>query len=89
MRRSTPGPLFTFGDGRPLTRQQLFTSVQAILNGAGFSGFYSAHSFRIGAATTAAARGVPDLLRWLVPVFIFLMVCDFERIKQKDWPRPV
>ena len=28
-------------------------------------------------------------LRWLVPVFIFLMVCNFERIQQQDWRRPV
>ena len=51
-----------FSDGRPLTRQQLSSSVQSILHGAGYAGLYSGHSFRIGAATTAAARGVPDHL---------------------------
>ena len=61
-RGSTPGPLFLFSNGRPLTRQQLSSSVQAILHAAGYSGSYSGHSFRIGAATTAAARGVLDHL---------------------------
>ena len=62
LRGSAPGPLFVFGDGRPLTRQRLSSSVQSVLNGAGYFGSYSGHSFRIGAATTAAARGVPDHL---------------------------
>ena len=51
-----------FSDGRPLTRQQLSSSVQSILHGAGYSGSYSGHSFHIGATTTAAADGVPDHL---------------------------
>ena len=59
---SAPGPLFMFSDGSPLTRQQLSSSLQSILHGAGYSGSYSGHSFRIWAATTAAARGVPDHL---------------------------
>ena len=70
LRGSAPGPLFLFSDGRPLTRQRLSSFLQSILHGAGYSGSYSGHSFRIGAATTAAARGVPDHLiktlgRWL------------------------
>jgi len=62
LRGSSAGPLFTFSDGRPLTRQQLSSTVQSILHSAGYTGSYSGHSFRIGAATTAAARGVPDHL---------------------------
>ena len=62
LRGSSEGPLFTFSDGRPLTRQQLSSTVQSILHSAGYTGSYSGHSFRIGAATTAAARGVPDHL---------------------------
>ncbi|KAL9961224.1 hypothetical protein ACROYT_G030129 [Oculina patagonica] len=61
-RGATSGPLFRFSSGRPLTRQQLSSSVQSILHAAGYSGSYSGHSFRIGAATNAAARGVPDHL---------------------------
>ena len=62
LRGSSEDPLFTFSDGRPLTRQQLSSTVQSILHSAGYTGSYSGHSFRIGAATTAAARGVPDHL---------------------------
>ena len=62
LRGSSEGPLFTFSDGRPLTLQQLSSTVPSILHAAGYTGSYSGHSFRIGAATTAAARGVPDHL---------------------------
>ena len=58
----SPGPLFCFADGRPLTWQRLSSMVQSILHSAGYHGSYSGHSFRIGAATTAAARGVSDHL---------------------------
>ena len=55
------GPLFKFQDGRFLTRQRLVTAVRDALRSAGVQpGLYSGHSFRIGAATTAAARGVED-----------------------------
>ena len=59
---SAPRPLFMFSDGHPLTQQQLSSSVQSILHGAGYSGSYSGHSFCIGAATTAVAQEVPDHL---------------------------
>ena len=62
LRGASEGPLFTLSDGRPLTRQQLSSTVQSILHSAGYTGSYSGHSFRIGAATTAATRGVPDHL---------------------------
>ena len=48
VRGPSPGPLFCFADYQLLS--------------AGFSGNYSGHSFRIGAATTAASRGLPDHL---------------------------
>ena len=62
LRGSSEGPLFTFNEGRPLTRQQLSSMVQSILHTAGYTGSYSGHSFRIGAATTAADRRVADHL---------------------------
>ena len=58
----SPGPLFCYADGRPLTWQLLSSTVQAILNSTSYHGSYSGHSFWIGAATTAASRGVPDHL---------------------------
>ena len=62
VRGLSPGPLFCFADGRTLTRQLLSSNVQSLLRSAGYSGHYSGHSFRIGAATTAASRGLPDHL---------------------------
>ena len=49
-------PLFRHKDGSPLTREQLVSGSAAGVECHRFSG----HSFGIGAATTAAARGVAD-----------------------------
>ena len=55
------GPLFVYQDGRYLTRQRLVGAVRGALERAGMDqSRYCGHSFRIGAATTAAARGVED-----------------------------
>ena len=60
-RGSAPGPLFHFSDGRPLTRSRLVEQLHHSLKRANISTTgYSDHSFRIGAATTAAARGLED-----------------------------
>jgi len=56
---SAPGLLFMFSNGCPLTRQQLPSSVQSILNEARYSGSYSGHSFCIGAVTTAGSSRSP------------------------------
>ena len=56
-----PGPFFRFTDGRPLTRSRFVDRVREALADAGVdAGSYCRHSFRIGAATTAAARGIED-----------------------------
>ena len=62
LRGPAPGPVFQFVSGRPLSRERLSSTVQSILSAAGYAGSFSGHSFRIGAATTAASRGVPDHL---------------------------
>ena len=62
VRGSTPGPLFLLSDGIPLNRQWLSSSIQSILCAAGVPGCYTSHSFRIGAASSAAYRGLPDHL---------------------------
>ena len=55
------GPLFCFQDGSVLSRERLVGEVRAALQRQGLDASrYSGHSFRIGAATTAAAAGVPD-----------------------------
>ena len=53
-----PGPLFRFEDGTPLTRPALVRELQSALQAIGVDGsHYSGHSFRTGAATSAAASG--------------------------------
>ena len=60
---SITGPLFVFGDGRCLTRPRFVAALRLALGAAGIDArLYSGHSFRIGAATTAAIRGIPDSL---------------------------
>jgi hypothetical protein len=57
-------PLFTHRDGSPLRYQQLVEYLNSRLLAAGIpTNGFSGHSLRIGAATTAAAAGVPD---WMI-----------------------
>ena len=62
VRGNSGGPLFLFQDGRPLSRPLLTNWIRQILARAGIPGSFSSHSFRIGAATVAARRGIPDHL---------------------------
>ena len=59
---STTGPLFLLSDGTPLHRQWLTSNIQSIFSAAGVPGCYTGRRFRIGAATSAASRGLPDHL---------------------------
>ncbi|KAL5493809.1 hypothetical protein EMCRGX_G015039 [Ephydatia muelleri] len=62
-RGSRADPFFMFDDGRALTHERLVVEVKRALERAGVdSSHYSGHSFRIGAATTAAACGLQDSL---------------------------
>ena len=64
------GPLFWFADHHYLTRQRLVGAVRDALRRAGVDqSKYNGHSFRIGAATTAAVNGleysiIKTLGRW-------------------------
>jgi len=61
IRGNKPGPLFIFKDGRLLTRQRLVQALRGALQTAGIDqSKYCGHSFRIGAATTAAEKGIED-----------------------------
>ena len=61
VRPPVPGPLFVYPDGSFLTTDKLVASVRQALQGAGMDpSNYSGHSFRIGAATTAAQAGLED-----------------------------
>ena len=61
-RGSLAGPLFVWADRSPLTADQVNHYLRVILSRAGVSGPFSSHSFRIGAASSAAAVGLPDHL---------------------------
>lgn len=63
-RGTTPGPLFIFASGRPLTKGALTAESRQLLSHFGFQASdYAGHSYRIGAATAAASAGLPP---WLV-----------------------
>ena len=63
IRGKSPGPLFHSQDRSPLTKAAFTSRFRAILHQAGIDGSaYAGHSFRIGAASTAAANGVEDSL---------------------------
>lgn len=76
IRPPTPGPLFIWDDGTPLTRQALVREVRTALSGSNMDiTRYTGHSFRIGAATEAAQAGLPDSLiqtlgRWRSSAFL-------------------
>ncbi len=54
-------PLFTTDNGTPVTRHTFQTLLKSVLAKSGFApDRYSAHSFRIGAATTAANKGLSE-----------------------------
>ena len=62
-RGSEAGPFFWYSKNRFLTRERLVAAMRTALDSAGVeSRKYVGHSFRIGAATTAARCGLPDSL---------------------------
>ena len=86
VRPSTPGPLFVLESGVPLSRQFLVTSVRVALSRHGLDvNRFNGHSFRIGAATTAAQAGLSDssiqlLGRWKSSVFVRYLRPPVERL---------
>ena len=53
-------PLFQHGDGTPVTYEQLQPVIDACCRASGMNAeSFKPHSFRIGAATTAALLGIP------------------------------
>ena len=75
VRPNKPGPLFVFENGSPLSQRQLVNNLRIALTEAGVDAtHFTGHSFRIGAATTAATAGINDstiktLGRWKSEAF--------------------
>jgi hypothetical protein len=60
------GPIFTYQNGSFLTREKLTSETRLLLSMGGLNSTeYAGHSFRIGAATSAAAANLPP---WLIKV---------------------
>lgn len=53
------GPLLRFINGRPLSRTWFRARLKVACAGTGMTGDFTSHSLRIGAATAAAAAGIP------------------------------
>lgn len=61
VRGTQPGPLFITNDGKYLTRLLFSTRIDALLESLHVdTSQYNTHSFRIGAATTAAQAHIPE-----------------------------
>ena len=75
MRGTTPGALFCLADGAPVKTGHLTQQLRQTLNFCGLdSSKYKSHSFRIGAASFAAGKGLSDaqirhLGRWKSDTF--------------------
>lgn len=78
-------PLCIYQNGTPLSRSQLSSFLQTTLQSAGIPEKFSGHSFRIGAATTAARKGLPDHLiktmgRWSSKAYLLYVRTPVETI---------
>ena len=63
-RKLLSGPLFIHDSGKPLTEQTITNETRSLLTKLGFNAaLYAGHSYRIGAATTAASAKLPS---WLI-----------------------
>lgn len=83
IRGTKSGPLFQFSDGEPLTRSGFVAHVKACLTAAQKK--YNGHSFQIGAATTAASRGMEDSIiktlgRWESTAYLHYIKIPREQL---------
>ena len=76
IRGSQQGPFFVTSAGDPLTKQMFIGEIRKVLSRLGLPDHeYAGHSFRIGAATSAALAGIEDstiqlLGRWQSTAFL-------------------
>ena len=85
-RGCSQGPFFHFPDHQPLTRQLLVEHLRRALQATGLDPKkFAGHSFRIGAATTAAAHGLEDSLirtlgRWQSSAYLRYLQIPREQL---------
>ena len=85
VRGTNPGFFFRFEDGRLLTKDRFINGVRHAMTACGVDAkAYAGHSFRIGAATTAAKKGMPTekiktLGRWASAAYLL-----YVRISRED-----
>ena len=88
LRGAQAGPLFRFENGQFLTRDRFVAEVRTLLRAAGVdTPQYSGHSFRIGAATTAALAGldghtIQTLGRWHSSAYLAYIRLPRESLSQ-------
>ena len=88
IRGSTEGPFFQFRSGQPLTKSKFTQEIRAVLEAVGLPyKSFAGHSFRIGAATTAAKAGIEDsvikmLDRWSSSAFLVYVRTPREQLSK-------
>ena len=86
IRGVSPGPFFQDVQGQPMVKSRFVAAVRLILSAVGLpQQQYAGHSFRIGAATSAAQVGIPDstiqtLGRWHSAAFLQYVRMPKERL---------
>ena len=81
------GPLFQFKEGSPLTRSVFVRMVKEALQMLGYPPKrYSGHSFRAGAASTAAAAGLEDSIiktlgRWESSAYLLYIRISQDQLR--------
>ena len=95
LRGRRAGPLFIWEDNNPLTRSTFVAAVRSALSSAGYTRSaicqYAGHSFRAGAASTAAAMGLEDSLiktlgRWESSAYLIYLRLprhDLQRVARQ------
>lgn len=85
-RGSHPGPLFQWSSGVPLCKSKFVDEVRLALETANLPAKeFAGHSFRIGAATTAASAGLPDsaiqtLGRWKSSAYLLYIRTESHKL---------
>lgn len=86
VRGSHPGPLFCWKSGSPLSKSSFVKSVRSALTTANLpADNFAGHSFRIGAATTAASAGICDssiqsLGRWKSNAYLLYIRTEPQKL---------